>query len=106
MSKLKYFFSLTAIVLLSFPTLTFSVAPPQKASAEQLQALQRYIKQSWHTLKRSNAQLAQAAPDPKFKPMADGRCLHHLGLRLHRGSAGGERQDHRQGGGWSARGAG
>ncbi|HEU4479916.1 MAG TPA: trehalase family glycosidase, partial [Pyrinomonadaceae bacterium] len=73
MSKLKYFFLLTAIVLLIFPTLTFSVAPPQKASAEQLQALQRYIKQSWHTLQRSNAQLAQAAPDPKFKPRADGR---------------------------------
>ena len=73
MSKSKYFFSLTSIVSLIFPTLTFSVAPPQKASADQLQALQRYIKQSWHTLQRSNAQLAQAAPDPKFKPMADGR---------------------------------
>lgn len=72
MSKLKYFFLLTLIVSLIFPTLTFSVAP-QKASADQLQALQRYIKQSWHTLQRSNAQLAQAAPDPKFKPMPDGR---------------------------------
>ena len=28
---------------------------------------------SWQTLKRSNAQLEQAAPDLKFKPMADGR---------------------------------
>lgn len=72
MSKAKYFFLLTPIVLLIFPTLTFSDAP-QKASPDQLQALQRYIKQSWHTLQRSNAQLAQAAPDPKFKPMADGR---------------------------------
>src|SRR6185295_1087688 len=70
--KAKYFFLLTLIVLLIFPTLTFSDAP-QKASPDQLQTLQRYIKQSWHTLKRSNSQLAQAAPDPKFKPMADGR---------------------------------
>ena len=68
----KYVLLLTLIVLLIFPTLTFSNAP-QKASADQLQALQRYIKQSWQTLKRSNSQLAQAAPDPKFKPMADGR---------------------------------
>jgi alpha,alpha-trehalase len=72
MSKAKYFFLLTPIVLLIFPTLTFSDAP-QKASADQLQTMQRYIKESWHTLKRSNAQLAKAAPDPKFKPMADGR---------------------------------
>ena len=70
--KVKHFFLLIPIVLLIFPTLTFSDAP-QKASADQLQTLQRYIKESWHTLKRSNAQLAQAAPDPKFKPMADGR---------------------------------
>ena len=68
----KYVFLLTLLVLLILPTLTFSEAP-QRASPDQLQALQRYIKQSWHTLKRSNAQLAQAAPDPKFKPMADGR---------------------------------
>ena len=73
MSKSKYFFLLTSISLLIFPTLTFSDAPPQKASPDQMQALQRYIKQSWHTLKRSNAQLAQAAPDPKFKPKGDGR---------------------------------
>src|ERR1044072_4125095 len=72
MSKAKYFFLLTPIVLLIFPTLTFSDAS-QKASPDQMQALQKYIKQSWHTLQRSNAQLAQAAPDPKFKPMADGR---------------------------------
>ena len=72
MSHAKYFLLLTSIVLVIFPTLTFSDAP-ERASPDQLLALQRYIKQSWQTLKRSNAQLAQAAPDPKFKPMADGR---------------------------------
>jgi alpha,alpha-trehalase len=44
----------------------------QRATAAQLQAVRRYIKQSWHTLTRSNAQLAAAAVDPKFK-RAEGR---------------------------------
>jgi alpha,alpha-trehalase len=39
-----------------------------RASARQLQAIQQYIKQGWHTLTRSNAQLAGAAVDPKFHP--------------------------------------
>jgi hypothetical protein len=38
-----------------------------RASAEQLRGIQKYIKQSWHTLTRSNAQLAHAAVDPKFQ---------------------------------------
>lgn len=54
-----------------------SLASPEptidQASAEQLQTIQKYIKESWHTLARSSAQLAKAAPDPKFQPMADGR---------------------------------
>lgn len=32
-----------------------------------------YIKQTWTVLTRSNANLAKAVPDPKFKPEADGR---------------------------------
>ena len=32
-----------------------------------------YIKQTWKVLTRSNANLAKAVPDPKFKPEADGR---------------------------------
>jgi alpha,alpha-trehalase len=32
-----------------------------------------YIKQTWKTLTRSNQNLASAAADPKFKPVADGR---------------------------------
>jgi alpha,alpha-trehalase len=39
----------------------------QRASAAQLTAVRGYIKKSWHTLTRSNAQLATAAVDPKFK---------------------------------------
>jgi alpha,alpha-trehalase len=43
------------------------------ATAAQLQAVRRYIKRSWRTLRRSNVQLAQAAVDPKFPPLAGTR---------------------------------
>jgi alpha,alpha-trehalase len=68
----KYFSTITALLLLLFAA---SSARPQKtATAEratpaQLRSIQNYIRQSWHTLMRSNAQLASAAPDPKFKEM-------------------------------------
>jgi len=69
----KVILSITAVVVTL--TLTAPVAPAQRsqrASAAQFQAIRRYIKQSWHTLTRSNAQLATAAVDPKFK-RAQGR---------------------------------
>ena len=69
----KHFLFLIAIALLIFSTLASSESAPDRASAAQLQAIQKYIKQSWHTLTRSSAQLAKAAPDPKFKVPADGR---------------------------------
>lgn len=37
------------------------------ATTAQLQAVQQYIKKSWQTLARSNAKLALAVVDPKFK---------------------------------------
>ena len=67
------FLFLITILLLIFSPLPSSKSAANKASATQLQAIQRYIKQSWHTLTRSSAQLAKAAPDPKFKVPADGR---------------------------------
>jgi alpha,alpha-trehalase len=69
----KHFLFLITILLLISSPLALSESGADKASAEQLRAIQKYIKQSWHTLTRSSAQLAKAAPDPKFKPMADGR---------------------------------
>jgi alpha,alpha-trehalase len=69
----KYFLLLITILLLIASPSASSESAADKASAEQLRAIQSYIKQSWHTLTRSSAQLAKAAPDPKFKPMADGR---------------------------------
>jgi alpha,alpha-trehalase len=46
---------------------------PQRATPAQLAEIQAYIKQTWHTLTRSNARLAIAAVDPKSKPLPDGR---------------------------------
>ena len=45
----------------------------QTASSAQLHTIQIYIHQAWSTLTRSNRQLSQAAPDPKFPAPADGR---------------------------------
>ena len=71
-AKKNFLFLLTLLLLTSF-SLASNQSVADKASAEQLRAIQKYIKQSWHTLTRSSAELAKAAPDPKFKPMADGR---------------------------------
>lgn len=71
----KHFLVLITILLLiswSFASAD-SESAADKASAEQFRAIQKYIKQSWHTLTRSSAELAKAAPDPKFKRMPDGR---------------------------------
>jgi len=69
----KHFLFLITILLLVSSPLASSESAADKASAEELGAIQKYIKQSWHTLTRSSAQLAKAAPDPKFKVPADGR---------------------------------
>jgi hypothetical protein len=71
--RTKHFFIFTVVLLTASSVVTNSGSSQDKASLDQLRAIQKYIKQSWHTLKRSAAQLPQAAPDPKFKPMADGR---------------------------------
>ena len=47
----------------------------RRASPEQLQSLQSYIKRGWHTLMRSNSRLAEAAVDPKF-PVAGRRPVY------------------------------
>ena len=70
----KHFLFLIIIILLVISSpLASSESAADRASAEQLRAIQKYIKQSWQTLTRSSAQLAEAAPDPKFKVPAGGR---------------------------------
>src|SRR5438270_3531736 len=39
-----------------------------RATPAQLEQARAYIRRSWHTLTRSNRDLAAAAVDPKFKP--------------------------------------
>ena len=39
---------------------------PTRANDAQLEALRNYIQEGWRTLTRSNAQIAEAAVDPKF----------------------------------------
>jgi alpha,alpha-trehalase len=51
------------------PQTTTTGAEAEQATPAQLRSIQNYIRGSWHTLMRSNAQLASAAPDPKFKEM-------------------------------------
>jgi alpha,alpha-trehalase len=69
----KHFLFLVTILSLICSPLASSESAADRASAEQLRAIQKYIKDSWHTLTRSSAELAKAAPDPKFKVPADGR---------------------------------
>ena len=68
---------LKLIALLLFISLlcvqALHVPSTNRGSIEQLQSVRKYIKQSWHTLKRTNAQLAVAAVDPKFKASDDNR---------------------------------
>src|ERR1051325_326390 len=69
----KVILSIAAVLLtLTLDAAVASAPQSQTASAGQLQSIRGYIKQSWHTLTRSNAQLATAAVDPKFK-RAEGR---------------------------------
>jgi alpha,alpha-trehalase len=62
------------VVLLATAALAAPPSPrAERATPAQLQAIRDYIKQSWQTLQRSNARLAVAAPDPKFKTSAGER---------------------------------
>lgn len=62
----KYVQLLLVALFLALPPTASNGLAADRATAQQLQAIQTYIKQGWHTLTRSNAQLAKAAADPKF----------------------------------------
>lgn len=61
--KISIFFAIFVILF----SQTQIAMPQTKATSAQLQEIRQYIKQSWTTLSRSNAKLAEAAIDPKFK---------------------------------------
>jgi alpha,alpha-trehalase len=66
-------FSVIALLILSTSLAALPARQTDRASEAQLQSVRKYIKQSWHTLMRSNAKLADAAVDPKFKTAAGSR---------------------------------
>ena len=66
---MKYFLFLIILFLALSPAASTELAV-DRASPQQLRDIQKYIRQSWHTLTRSNAQLAHAAVDPKFHTVA------------------------------------
>ncbi|HXJ38769.1 MAG TPA: trehalase family glycosidase [Bryobacteraceae bacterium] len=60
----------SAVLIFSLATiLSFG----QVASREERVPILKYIEQTWHTLTRTNRDLASAAVDPKSKPLPDGR---------------------------------
>jgi len=54
-------------------TLAILLSSAQVARRQERAAILVYIKQTWHTLTRTNRDLASAAVDPKFHPSGDGR---------------------------------
>jgi len=69
---------LSVAFLISSLTLPLSAMPltghqAERATNEHLQSIRKYIKQSWRTLSRSNARLADAAIDPKLHLPADAK---------------------------------
>ncbi|MFL6275986.1 MAG: trehalase family glycosidase [Blastocatellia bacterium] len=65
--------SIVALLLFSVSLGALPARQTGRATPAQLRAIRDYIKQSWHTLERSNARLAAAAVDPKFKASAGAR---------------------------------
>jgi alpha,alpha-trehalase len=61
------------LLILSGAVFAVPLSLPEKATPAQLQSIRKYIKDSWHTLMRSNARLADAAVDPKFRVTTGGR---------------------------------
>lgn len=66
-------FSVIALLVLSTSLAALPARQTGRATEAQLQSIREYIKRSWHTLQRSNAKLADAAVDPKFKTAAGSR---------------------------------
>jgi alpha,alpha-trehalase len=70
---MRYVLFLIAVLLLALSPAASNEPRADRATARQLEDIRKYIKQGWHTLTRSNAQLAKAAVDPKFHAGADHR---------------------------------
>src|ERR1044072_7863588 len=62
---------LVFVLLLAGLAVATAQGQGRRATPAQLASVREYIRRSWHTLTRSNRDLAAAAVDPKFKPGAD-----------------------------------
>lgn len=71
--QFKLVIATTCLLVLAGAVCAEPGASLEKATPAQLQSIRDYIKQSWHTLTRSNARLADAAVDPKFQASPGGR---------------------------------
>jgi alpha,alpha-trehalase len=71
--QFRHIIAATCLLILSGAVFAGVVSSSEKATPAQLQSIRKYIKESWHTLMRSNARLADAAVDPKFHATASGR---------------------------------
>lgn len=75
----------TAIPVLVFTVALLVASPtaqqPASPTAGQLREIETYISRSWHTLTRSNKDLAQAAIDPKFPLGAEQRSLIYVSTK-------------------------
>jgi alpha,alpha-trehalase len=60
----------TAVLI---PALAIVLSAAQFTTPRERAPILSYIKQTWHTLTRTNRDLATAAPDPKYHPLPDGR---------------------------------
>lgn len=65
---------LANVLVFASTVATLPAQTPLRSQADQLHAIHSYIRQSWHTLSRSNKSLASAAVDPKF-PLPAGQRL-------------------------------
>jgi alpha,alpha-trehalase len=72
-TQFRRFIAATCLLILSGAVFARPVSLPEKATPAQLQSIRKYIKESWRTLTRSNARLADAAVDPKFQASPGGR---------------------------------
>jgi alpha,alpha-trehalase len=75
--NLSICFAICLLVASNAAPASFSSAS-QNATPVQLQSIRKYIKESWRTLMRSNARLADAAVDPKFRATAGDRSPVYL----------------------------
>jgi alpha,alpha-trehalase len=76
--RLRIVITAICLVILASGISAGTASSPERATPAQLQSIRTYIKKSWRTLMRSNARLAEAAVDPKFRSAVGGPSIVYL----------------------------